>query len=291
MQTVKPSAFTLSPARSAFTLIELLIVIAIIGVLSAIALVAGGKVLTGGKRTATQDMIRVLDTAVDAYISSKEGNPPPLVDVETMPGAAQSQMRVFPVADARDITSQSADPTNTNVNGNMINSLGLFMLQCESVPQTQGHLNGIPAKFIATRPIRGGANVRSVPTIVDAWGNAIRYVHPAFDGTLAGDTAVPGTGVALDDIELPDLKGGQQMGMTTQIRRTYKYLLSGAAKYGADGDGGTCVGNRPYFYSVGEDQKTGFEYQGAQTSGVAPSYNANSDNIYTTPPTLPAENL
>lgn len=264
-----------SAARRGFTIIELLIVIGIIAVLSAIALVAGGKVLTGGKRAATQDVMRVLDTALDAYISSKGGNPPPWV--ETVPGNDLTLKRVFPVADVRDVANNA-----------MVNSVGLFMLQCVDVPTTQGHLNGIPARFIASRPIRGGNNIRSIPTIIDAWGNPIRYVHPAFDGVIAVDSAVPGTGVELDSLDLPDLKTGQTRGFAPgqTVRRTYKNS-DDSLPFGADGDGATCIGNRPYFYSVGEDLKTGFL---TETNGTLKE-NRNADNVYTTIPALPNEKL
>src|SRR4051812_10028635 len=85
-----------SPRRG-FTLIELLVVIGIIGLLVGITLVVGGQVMTGGRRSVTQDTLRTLDTALLAYIDAKGENPPATFSVDP----AQPDV-LFLAADARD---------------------------------------------------------------------------------------------------------------------------------------------------------------------------------------------
>lgn len=254
--------------RRGFTLIELLVVVSIIGVLAAIVLVAGGRVLAGGKKTATQDVLRMLDTALEAYISSKDGLPASTMFIAT--DAAGNTVRLIPVADARNGDRlPDADPTRAKVPGSeMINSAGLFLLQANDVPTAKSHIEGIPQKFIKSVKILGNASAageRLILTPVDSWGRPIRFVMPGFDGLVKTDPSQdPGTGVALDDQRFPQRKTAQQWAINT-IRRNGK-----TGNGLADSDGGKCIGKRPYFYSCGEDGD--------------PS--TTEDNVYTTIPTI-----
>jgi prepilin-type N-terminal cleavage/methylation domain-containing protein len=257
--------------RGGFTLIELLVVIAIIGVLSAIALVAGGKVFSSAKASTTQDVMRVLDTAMEAFISEKGGIPPATVELATSPGQANPQRRVFVAADAYDADGQG-----------MMNSLGYFMAQARQVPTANRHLDAVPTKFL--RKLKPTSAQPELETFVDAWERPIRYVHPAFHGVIVQDTAdaTPGTARDVTTIEVPALRQGQQWGVQ-RIRRNSTYLLTPPVPgaFGADGDGGRCQGGRPYFYSAGEDGKVGTEIDGTART------NRNADNVYTTIPSLP----
>jgi general secretion pathway protein G len=54
-------------AKSAFTLVELLVVVAIIGTLSAGAVIGVPRILENSRRTAAQSQLQTLRTAIDQY--------------------------------------------------------------------------------------------------------------------------------------------------------------------------------------------------------------------------------
>ena len=272
-------------SRGGFTLIELLVVVGIIGVLSAIVFVAGRSVLAGGKKTATQDVLRVLDTALEAYISSKDGLPDAWVYayVDTLPDPLIPNPPPPPailLADAR-VGGTTAPRGNPNLN--MINSGGLFMLLADAVPNAKAGLANIPAKYVASRTILGNPPVpppnpdprfppgppRGIPTPVDAWGNAIRFVLPSSDGRLLADPNQPeGTGLQVASQQFPQRKHVNGVPVDCPFNAVRRNNVSGTGN--ADSDGGVCVGNRPYFYSCGED---------GDPSTI-------EDNVYTTIPTI-----
>lgn len=244
--------------RPGFTIVELLVVVAIIAVLTAIVLVAGGRVVTGGKRTATADVIRLLDTSLEAYIAAKDGLPESRMNIATTnaytdpldPTVPDAQKRLVPLADGR--TSNNG----TNSTQDIINTVGLYMTQAKLVPTAKSHLDAIPGRFIVRRKILGGtaANQMEIDTVVDAWGNPIRFVHPAWHGLVVASASQLQTGVALS---------GNGWAFATLRRNN----VDVGANVG-DSDGGTCPGKRPYFYSMGEDELA---------TTIA-------DNIYTTIP-------
>jgi prepilin-type N-terminal cleavage/methylation domain-containing protein len=213
--------------RRGFTLIEILVVIGIIAVLAAIVLVAGGRVLASGKKNATQDVLRMLDTALEAYISSKDGLP--AATVNTAVDAAGSTVRLVPVAD---ITT--------------VNSVGLFVLQASDVPAAKTQIDGIPQKFLKSAPLGtyAAAANRQLVTPVDAWGRNIRFVMPGFDGVIS-EAGNPALGVSLDSPRFPQRKTSEQWAFPTLLRTN----VAGST----NSDGGVCIGKRPYFYSAGED--------------------------------------
>jgi prepilin-type N-terminal cleavage/methylation domain-containing protein len=224
--------------RRGLTLIELLIVIGIIAVLSAIVLVAGGRVLAAGKKNATRDVLVMLDAALDAYITAREGVPPPVLG--TTIDAGNSERRLVPVVDV---------PT--------VNTAGLFVLQATDVPAAKGQIDGIPQRFVSSTAIGSfdGAD-RLISTPIDAWGRAIRFVTPAFDGIVKNPQN--GSQWAFDDMPFLQRRPNEQWAFGSVLRN------------GANSDGGLCPANRPYFYSAGED---------GDPSTI-------EDNVYTTIPTI-----
>lgn len=274
-------------ATRAFTLVELLIVIGVIGILISIVLTIGARVVQGGKVRLTEQTIRILDMTIEAMISDQGVLPSALVadprDVET-----GDIPRLIPIADARDHGSsyQSGQPGQPPLAGHqMINSVGLLLLQAERVPSAATVSQGIDARMIKrwdadyADDIFGAGSGGAQPTLAtvfDAWNRPLRYVHPQFDGLIygpdymGGQVSNPAQEVSLNDI-LGPAPSSNMYGITA-IRRNNRSTGTGSsAEDLPDSDGGVCPSNTPYFYSAGPDGD--------------PS--TTDDNVYTIIPTLP----
>jgi prepilin-type N-terminal cleavage/methylation domain-containing protein len=234
----RPAMSLAHPVRSAFTIIELLVVIAIIAILIALVIVVAHRVAGSGKMRLTESTLKILDTALEQYIAVK-GNPPPVVADPRQGGASH----LIPVADARDVTNSTQ--------GTMINSVGLFMLQCKEVPEAFGQFSKADSKLVhdfdpdQADPNPASPNFAQQPslqTAFDGWGNPIRYVHPVFKGKVTGTSANNGVDVVT---LLGNPPPGKSYGIVT-IRRSN-------SQGDMDADGGLPPSNRPYFYSAGPD--------------------------------------
>jgi prepilin-type N-terminal cleavage/methylation domain-containing protein len=284
MRQVPPRS-RVSPGRAGFTLIELLIVLGIIALLVSITLVVGGQVMNSGKKTLTQDTLRVLDTSLEAYVKSNETNPDPWAPkLDLLPSGPQTDANVrFPAADARDAA-----------NGMMINSVGVYLVQASKVPAAKVAAGAIPSKLVTQLDAYGqpGTTQNTFTTVLDAWGKPIRYVHPAFQGTITGDATAansqPTQPRATDQIlgSLPATTPAQSYAIPN-LRRNHIQTspVPTNPQDWPDSDGGTCVGGRPYFYSAGPDGLVGF----IQPQGTSTPVDCNQDNVYTTKPSLPTK--
>ena len=229
-----------------FTLIELLVVVLIIAVLVGIGLAVGARVVEGGKVSQTRDLLKTLDNVLNSYRTATDSLPSAaIIDPRQDEGNPTGTIVYLPMADAWD-----AD------NDRMINSLGVFLAEARRVPDAAAVLDNIdPERYQEFRYTAGtpstspGATEPLLLTVLDAWGNPIRFVHPAFHGVRT-----------LEDVDA--IIGPAPMGSyyPEEIRREPGQR---------DADGGLTTGT-PYFYSAGPD---------GDPSTI-------EDNVYTTEPKI-----
>lgn len=222
--------------RRGFTILELMIVVTIIGALMAIVFVAGRAVLAGGKASQTASVIQTLDTALNNAISQQ--------------GKIPAATVIASGNDRRPVSDVQKDST-------VVDSTAWLLKQLELEGQDAGTLvRGLDPKF--QRIVSESSDTLSetqtgkvTRQILDGWGKPIRYVHPQLDGTFENTTLENLLGPAPQNTAY----------VTGQFKRE---------KTGNTTDGGTCVNNRPYFYSAGADG----------------DYSTVDDNVYTSKPTF-----
>ena len=263
-----------------FTLVELLVVIVIIGVLIAVSLVAGQKVVASGRDRLTADTIRMLDTTLEEYIATKGKIPPILVSdhrAETDPAYEDIRWPASDVLYAR-TSSQDLDPNE------LANSVGFYLHEAENVPGISETIAGINSKLVKQlAPSLAKIKQPRHATVLDAWQNPIRYVHPALDGVIeepgSRDTTKMGNAKGLSGatapvlikspLEFPSGLNAIRRSVVTDAQREAR-KKQGDEPIVGDSDGGLCPGGRPYFYSAGSDED--------------PSTTDN--NVYSTEPTF-----
>jgi len=244
----------------AFTLVEILVVVAIIGILAAIALVVGSRVTKGGERSLTENTLRVLDATLTAYQSERGKFPTYYVD---------GQNEIFPIVDGvLQGAPAGAKPEPT---------IAYYLLIAGDVPSVKETLKGLDSRLIArskpvsrsltpTRAVRDrqGNDVEGL-IVNDAWGNPIRVVVPRYHG---GHGVFVGAGPARPNlsvnITLPDSPP-----VSDEYTRSYRLAVDGTGT----ADEGLCPGGRPYFYSAGPDGDPG----------------TREDNVYSIQPQFPLE--
>ncbi|HYE63845.1 MAG TPA: prepilin-type N-terminal cleavage/methylation domain-containing protein [Phycisphaerales bacterium] len=271
-------------ARRAFTLIELLVVVGIIGVLVGLTLFVGTQVVGGGKQRTTQQIIQVLDQAMQTYITST-GDNPTAIYVHRDPAGT---LTYFPIGDVRDMTTNAVAVPGEFPGGHpMVNAVGMFYEEARTKPEVSKILDKIPQQYVRMYDIDGTGPQPALLTVFDAWGKPIRYVHPTFQGVYSDDPTnnSPNPATARPTIAVCPLPAGLPAGTAysvPNIRRNNVPTGTGtAADNQPDGDGGMCVGHRPYFYSLGPDGLCGVKKSGSPGTVVE---NYNADNIYTTIP-------
>lgn len=264
-----------SPLRRGFTLIEVLVVVAITAVLLAVTISVGAAVVGGAKANATKDVIRVLDQIAGNYITQNDTNPSPVThhpddwDRFQRGQIDETAVRLVAVADARWRDEQV-----------MLNSVGWFIQQAAEEGLGEG-LSGLDTRFVAvytpgvsagggdaggggTGPGLARVQHPALTTAFDAWGRPLRYVHPMFDGQIVqGERA---RGDAGRYVNVAEDRSGYLSGRERnvwlnegfgdmQIRRNQihpeEFALVPPEQ--RDSDGGICPSSRPYFYSAGPD--------------------------------------
>jgi prepilin-type N-terminal cleavage/methylation domain-containing protein len=272
--------------RGAFTLVEILVVIVIIGILVAIAMTLASRVTQGGRSRLTEDTIRVLDTAVEAWVSAKD---------QKLPAYWQTDSGLYlPLVDGRWFgRPQTSPPYDVNLDYAQP-TIALFLGLASQVPVADAAVKQIDSKLVERRDLQnqvrawgwagtsggtggGGGNIglRTFAGVIvkDAFGRPIRMVHPAFDG---------GHGNFFDSVNqamvnrppmtiVPPRVASLPLMNPTAFSRSYKPFDPRTPLEGSpvgDSDEGVCPGGRPYFYSAGPDGDPG----------------TRTDNIYTTRP-------
>lgn len=290
--------------RRAFTLVEMMVVIGIIVILVAITLGVANAVVEGGRKRATEGVLRALDQTMDIYIDKRGEIPPALVDVPPNRlvggGPLDGRTMYYPLIDGV-VQTANGSPFLA------IDSVGIYMFAAEEVPEIQSIVAGLDPRFVvraqaAAAPERagsagggGGAGASNtqplleLTSVLDAWGNPVRVVHPRFDSIIVGSGQFGSIGIlpttdASDGYftasELPPL-GGRFMPFR-RIRRLapteaeWRDFDEGTIAQNfsngvGDSDGGACPSPRPYFYSAGPD---------GDPSTI-------EDNVYTTRPRFP----
>jgi prepilin-type N-terminal cleavage/methylation domain-containing protein len=262
-----------------FTLMELLVVIAIIAVLVAIVLGVATGVSNSGRASMTKDTIRVLETSLEDYSSTKGARPAYFIGEPRVkaPGYGKN---IFPIADA--LYEDAVDGAD-----HIINSCGLFIEQLREVSSAYDNIAGTLSsdQLKAYSPSQAAPDpddmvMPLLPTAFDAWGNPIRYVHPVFDGLIFGpnnDLTDPDVPVTLeDDLRLSPPRDGT-MWAFAEIRRN---SVTDDVEGSGDSDGGICRGDHPYFYSAGPDGKVGFDDANNNGKLDPGETDFNEDNVY-----------
>ncbi len=256
-----------------FSLIELLVVVAVLVILIALTVGLANGVLGSGRDRAAQDTIRVLDQSVEAW-STATGDKLPKTYLSV-------NGTVLDSIDAR------VAPGDAPVIAELVDyeyvwpSTALYLASISSEADVSAVVTSLDASVRSSRQYSTELAIDDDLTeITDPWGNPIRFVHPAYDGGW-GDYLDETT----DTLESRDPKRRAFETAGIQFRRSWRPferdmttgelpVLGGSVAFG-DADEGICPGGgtRAYFYSAGPDGDPG----------------TIEDNVYSERPQFPAE--
>lgn len=265
----------LPAGRRAFSLVEMLVVIAIVGILIALAVVTGTKVISASKTRASQDIIRVLDESRAVWMLNWDKPIPEFVEVMTPARRPQ----YLPLIDARPAGGNdwAADATP---------SVTYFTALVLSDPMIAPVFEQLDSSFVKPTTLprpdgQGDSNQYASRALVisDAWGRPFRFVHPAFHGGYGPfwDQQAESMNSQRETFTLRIPTNKPNFFFTAEYRRSYRPFAEDdpdrKQTWVGDGDEGMCLGSTPYFYSPGEDGDPG-------TRG---------DNAYSAEPRFPVE--
>jgi prepilin-type N-terminal cleavage/methylation domain-containing protein len=303
---VRPEASARIRVPRAFTIIEMLVVLVIIGILAGIVITLAQRVTQGGKFSATRNVVQLAENMLTEYVSSRDGSPPMYVKTNQTQQSTTGtddmlspDTYLFPVVDGRFAGRTFGGPTGGGPVGQFDKdrdppqpSGALLLLAMKTESSTvERELKAVDNRFLQLRDVfaygwlvnaatgePGGQLVLRrlrLPVLIDAFGNPIRYVHPGFQGGHGDfwNNAVPAMGnhrAMMDVVYTPRV--GQPL--QAQFSRSYRPFVDTTA-FGAvgDADEGLAIGGHGYFYSAGLDGDPG----------------TREDNVYNKQPSFPTE--
>ncbi len=293
-------------SRTAFTIIEMLVVLVIIGILAGIVITLAQRVTQGGKFAATRNVVQLAENMLTEYTSTRDAAPPMFVKTnQTQQNTTGTDdtlspdTYLFPLVDGRFEGRTFGGPTGGGPAGRFdkdrdppqpSGALLLLAMKTES-SAVERELKAVDTRFVQLRDVfaygwlvdsqsgepAGQPVLRRlrVPVLIDAFGNPIRYVHPAYQGGYGDfyNNAVPSMGVRRNPLEVVySPRVGQPL--TAQFTRSYRpFNDTGAVGAVGDADEGLAIGGHGYFYSAGLDGDPG----------------TREDNVYNKQPSFPSE--
>lgn len=262
---------------AAFTLIEMLIVIAIIAILLAITTVAGVAIIRRNTVNTTQNLLTTLDRALDEYLSATGGVPPKYdpMQYSMVPGPDFDQpgdaLNDFAMPNGLAFVKY---PTASSEAQPRYPDAAVFLKQIKGIGAVDGVVQSIPTRFLQVT--------------ITGEGNA---TNPSASDLIAADP----TPSVLDSWSDDGWKnyGVDSVGSTWPVRKQQIVLYVHPDNLLAQDLYGRCQNRRPYFMSAGPDKSYGTKYGNPQvTNAVPPETNAAykkriesllDDNIYSYP--------
>ncbi len=204
--------------RRAFTIIEVLVVMLIMGILVALVIGLAGRVTSGGKYGASKNALQAFDSMATEFALFKGGQIPGWVRTNqtqantgspgdtNLPDALSNDVYIFPLVDGR-YQDRVPPPSPGSGPGPAMfyreldpaqPTAALFLLAASEAPEVKRAVERLDAKFMQRRdvwaygwrvdpatdeptgmPVRRRLRI-AVPT--DAFGFDLRLVHPEFQG-------------------------------------------------------------------------------------------------------------
>lgn len=315
-------------SQCAFTLIEVLVVIVIIGILSGLVIGLASRVTSGGKFAASKNLIQSLDTILTEYGTLKETQIPAWVrtnQTQMSTDGTNDQLfpdeYIFPLFDGRFATRMLPPPSGGGTGTSRFDreldpqqpvcALFLLLAAAES-PEVDRAIKRLDAKFIQRQDVwahgwkidaasglpTGLVERRRlrIPVPVDAYGFQIRMVHPQFQGGF-GRYYYPNT--AGSGAWQQDGSDTQHPGrVNARIAPDWYASQPPGVSPSAPAVGEFSRSYRPFDPTVISGNVVGDADEGSCTGSRAYFYSAGSDgdpgtrsdNVYTVDPIFPREN-
>ncbi len=242
-----------------FSLVELLVVIAVLSILIALTMTLAGGVTRSAKSRTAADTIRVLDQSVEAWTAATGDKLPKMY-------------RGLPIVDGRLTGADGLTASDVADWPQPLPSLSLYTASMADEDSVVGVIGSLDPAIRRSELVElPDAFEFEAQRVFDPWGNQIRFVHPAYDGGwgeyLDGGMAAARPELVVDTPELALITP------ITRMRFSRSWRITPGDP--GDADEGICPGGgtRAYFYSAGPDGDPG----------------TIEDNVYSERPQFPAE--